>query len=499
MKWEREDLILSPTERTKRVLGGTMGGIENFLSFTFETCEDEGFCGWLPTLDTQIQIGEDNQVYYKYFEKDTCSKRTVQAKTAMNENTKIQILSNDTVRRLLTTREDMGAKTKGAVIDQYAVKLLHSGYSREQTRKILKNGIKGYLGRMRSRELRGLKLRSTAWESRRTRYMGKLLDRTGWYRKKKTAKPMGKTVDKNNRPWSKTGEQINSTEEQEFKTVLFVEYTKNGELAKNMRELLARLETVVGFRVKVVERAGASLKSLFPTTNLWDGQKCGRADCTTCEQGAEMLPNCTKSSLLYENICGICNPKAGEDRELVEVNQEIPTVHVGETSRSIYERSKEHWGAWKSKSDKSHIWKHQVDVHGGAPPKFYMRVVRFYKTALSRQIGEAVRIRRRGGGGSILNSKAEFDRCRIPRLVVEAQDQEEVKAMEEQERQEVQELLREQEEEWGSQRLLEREQLDRAHRSQITKITQRSTAEKREQEKIKGGAMKKKLKSMREQ
>ena len=109
-----------------------------------------------------------------------------------------------------------------------------------------------------------------------------------------------------------------------------------------------------------------------------------------------MLPNCTKSSLLYENVCGQCNPKAGEDRELTEVRQDVPTLYVGETSRSIYERAKEHWGAWRSRTDASHIWKHQQDIHQGAEPKFFMRVVRNYKSALSRQIGEAVRIRRRG-------------------------------------------------------------------------------------------------------
>ena len=52
-----------------------------------------------------------------------------------------------------------------------------------------------------------------------------------------------------------------------------------------------------------------------------------------------------------------------------------------------------------------------------------MRVVKHYKTPLSRQIGEAVRIRRRGGEGSILNSKAEYSRCRIPRLVIEETDE----------------------------------------------------------------------------
>ena len=62
-----------------------------------------------------------------------------------------------------------------------------------------------------------------------------------------------------------------------------------------------------------------------------------------------------------------------------------------------------------------------------------MRVVRSYKTALSRQIGEAVRIRRRGGAGLILNSKSEYNRCKIPRLVLEELDEEQIKAMEDKE------------------------------------------------------------------
>ena len=52
------------------------------------------------------------------------------------------------------------------------------------------------------------------------------------------------------------------------------------------------------------------------------------------------------------------------------------------------------------------------------------KVVSASRTALSRQIREAVRIRRRGGAGSILNSRSEFNRCYIPRLVVEEEENE---------------------------------------------------------------------------
>ena len=49
-------------------------------------------------------------------------------------------------------------------------------------------------------------------------------------------------------------------------------------------------------------------------------------------------------------------------------------------------------------------------------PEFHLRPIKFHRTALERQIHEAVRIRRRGGEESLLNSKAEYNRCKITRL-----------------------------------------------------------------------------------
>ena len=56
---------------------------------------------------------------------------------------------------------------------------------------------------------------------------------------------------------------------------------------------------------------------------------------------------------------------------------------------------------------------HQEQAHSlEEEPKFIMRVVKTsYRTALSRQIGESVRIRSRGGEGGILNSKDENSRA----------------------------------------------------------------------------------------
>ena len=83
---------------------------------------------------------------------------------------------------------------------------------------------------------------------------------------------------------------------------------------------------------------------------------------------------------------------AKEARELKGSGDvEVPSIYVGESSRSIQERSIEHWADFKKESNKSHILKHQSMVHGGGAPSFIMRAVSFHKTALSRQVAEAER------------------------------------------------------------------------------------------------------------
>ena len=84
--------------------------------------------------------------------------------------------------------------------------------------------------------------------------------------------------------------------------------------------------------------------------------------------------------------------------------------------------------------------KHQAMEHGGEPPAFHMRVVSYHRSALNRQVKEAVRIRRRGGASNILNSRSEFNRCHIPRLVLEEDGEETTKERNQEENRELEEL-----------------------------------------------------------
>ena len=179
------------------------------------------------------------------------------------------------------------------------------------------NGVKGYERKVKeSKRPGGRRLHRTSAESRGTQIRKKLLDKTEWFKKRNNgrqeeAKSMHRVLHK--QPRKQLQSSLSTTcKPLKTRSVLFVEQTKDGRLAKDIREGLLRLEGILGFRIKVVEKAGAPLKRIFPNTNPWAGAHCSREDCVTCNQGAEELPNCTKRNLVYENICLECNPEASK-------------------------------------------------------------------------------------------------------------------------------------------------------------------------------------------
>ena len=423
-------------------------------------------------------MDQDNQIQFKYFEKPTTTNTTIRRSTAMAENAKVQSLSNDLVRRLLNTMDQLLSSYKAEVVNGYGAKLRTSGYSLDQTRRILCNGMKGYRAKVARRGAMGIRLYRTAGESVGTRFKKKLLSKSNWYKGRRNgskAGPLGAGGEGTpglggtkvgTAMGTKKGGKVKKgttggNKNLKTRAVLFVDQTPNGELAKLIREQIQTLEPVLGYRLRVVERTGRNLLSHFPQTKTWSGVECGISECITCNQGGEEIPNCTRASVVYESICSLCNPGVGGKGELKKVKEGPPSLYVGESSRSIQERASEHWGAARRGEEESHMVRHQKLVHPGAPPQFHFKVVSSHRTALNRQIREAVRIRRRGGSGSILNSKSEFNRCHIPRLVVEEEDEEKRKKRLEKEKLEKEEtgrMLDTMEMTWEERKTSEREQ-----------------------------------------
>ena len=95
----------------------------------------------------------------------------------------------------------------------------------------------------------------------------------------------------------------------------------------------------------------------------------------TCHQGDERRLDCPKRNILYESECTLCkddkdggNKKSGKG------------VYVGESSRSIYERAKEHVAGKDSKDEDNHQIKHWLSSHEDllSPPPFKFTIIKTF-------------------------------------------------------------------------------------------------------------------------
>ena len=223
--------------------------------------------------------------------------------------------------------------------------------------------MRGHESRWIRYQKQGRPLRRTGKASKGARVTKKLREKTSWFRQKsqEDCYPGGKKTT------GTTTGKTKKTSEVPRKTCLFVEYTSKGELAKKLRDTIQKLEPILGFGIKVVEKTGLPITANFPSES-WDGAPCGRLDCITCTQGAETVPPCTRQSMVYENVCLVCNEGAKSGKKVVQKNLEVPSIYVGESSRSIKERAEEHWQAFKNGNEGSHILKHQTLQHQNQEP-----------------------------------------------------------------------------------------------------------------------------------
>ena len=235
--------------------------------------------------------------------------------------------------------------------------------------------------------------------------------------------------------------------EKKIEGVIFIQHTEHSTLARNIRCRLQELEKNGKIKIKIVERAGEKLVDLLHRSDAWSNRDCDRLDCLICESAGEEGTKgaCKRRSIIYETYCVTCQEEKEKLEEIRNDNKETTErdenkkrklennnekekknmkdykiKYIGESYRSAFERGCEHRDDLKYKREKSHLLKHFIVAHPGTKLedlKFGMRVVRKCKTALERQVGEAVSIHiAQREGYTLLNSKSEYSRCSLPRL-----------------------------------------------------------------------------------
>ena len=198
---------------------------------------------------------------------------------------------------MLNTSENIDMSIRRTIVDDFAQKLINSGYSIPSSRKIVIAGLKGYEKKVyNSKKEGGRKLRRTAKESNVTRQQKKMTAKTEWFRERKRCRDLldeSLEEDEIARGWKRSKrsgwkdnislpdgcKRKNERKEDEMikiRSLLFVVGTKKGELAADLRKVVLRMKKIVKYNTKIVERGGSKLRHILSNSNPWKGKHCER-------------------------------------------------------------------------------------------------------------------------------------------------------------------------------------------------------------------------------
>ena len=285
------------------------------------------------------------------------------ANTAQAVSCRNSVHTQEIMRRLLNSSPLLDWKSCVApVLSEYMLRMMQHGYPQQYRVDTLTRALRIY-DHMVEEEKKGIRplFRPKDWNIPARR----------------------KEKEKKKYKWSTKGGHI---------APIFVPPTPNGELA-NYLKMIADNEAEAGVHFKIIETGGISLRSILQKSNPLKTLGCDNADCLPCKEGRGAGGDCEGGGMNYEIECQICT---GDKK----------SVYIGESSRNLYTRCKEHLQRYRQGEEKSFIAKHQEKEHGGQEPKYKARVTARTRDCLSRQVREAVLIRR--SDSTILNGKSEW-------------------------------------------------------------------------------------------
>ena len=324
--WERIDVEENLPEEVRmgKICLEAMNAVNSDLTFTVETVHDFPNKR-LATLDLEVDV-VDNQIIYSYFQKTMKTPLVIDERSAMSDHQKFSILTNEVIRRMSNISEKISIEEKVQVINTFTQELKNSGYNRKRAREIVVCGLLGLERKRMRRKREGQPFHRPGKMTAGKRNRKKLTGKTDWFKTK------SRDIEEEEMKKRELKERIMEPEKKEKagqsttkrgkdpQSVMFVPYTPNSELAKELRKVEDMMEALSGMRIKIVEKAGIQMKQILVKSNPWAGSDCGREGCLPCETKLETGQGagkpCYKRSCIYETWCETC--KEGDEEEARE-------------------------------------------------------------------------------------------------------------------------------------------------------------------------------------
>ena len=378
-----EDESKTGSKVTFEILKEIAEEVDPMLKFTIDT-PDNLKDNKIAVLDLKVQVNEKEnyRIDYEHFEKETKHPKVILADSALSMKQKRTILTQEGLRILRNTKIELGEEVRIGHLNKFMIKMKKSGYNQKFRTEIVDSAMKAF-DIMIENDRKGIKplFRDRTWKSeeRRTEKQNK---KRNWFR----------------------------TENNKYKSVLFVPPTPGSQLAKELQSRENELNKYNEERIKIVESGGVKIEELLTKKNPFKKSKCGETKCPLCmsknpDETIEIL--CNTNNIGYRWTCQNCE-KLNKKR-----------VYEGESSRSARLRGKEHLQGYKNKNEANMLYKHRVLEHPDEENiQFKMEITGLFKDPLTRQANEAVRIKN-CEKSDILNSKSQFSHPPITRIVVD--------------------------------------------------------------------------------
>ena len=372
----KADEGIAPDKRTMLLFMAVGNSIHPSIQLEVDYPSQHGD-GKLPVLDLKMWVEENEKnreqrgyqvVMHEFYAKEVSSKSVVSAKSALSWGSKRTILTQEVLRILLNCSPKLPWEVVVSHVNNMMLRLQYSGYNQKFRTRVVVSAMKAYKNIC-------------------------LQDANG-------VTPMYRS-----REWrqSQCSEEKSRKKETWYKrdgcdSVIFVPATPNSELKRRYDEQIRQ----AGFRMKVIEQSGTTLRKKLQRSNPFKDKRCRRDDCMVCEN--EGKGSCRATGVTYEIACKECKCK-----------------YVGETARSGYSRGTEHEQLAGSSEERSALLRHAKSCHQGTP-NFTMNVTGvFGDDAMLRQITESVHIKNTPPQ-ELLNSKKEWNYYNIPRATVVMED-----------------------------------------------------------------------------
>ena len=332
--------------------------------------------GMIPMLDMEVGVNQTGHIYRKFYTKPMNTPFTILSRSAHSWQIKRSTLTQEGVRRLLNTSLNAPSHVRNQILADWDQKMNVSGYDINFRANVIKAAVQIYTHKVTLSKSGGRPLyRPAGWEASE-RDIEKLVKRQTWY--------SGNGNERNLAP-------------------LIIDPTPSGKLENHISQILKESARLTGIRIKMCQRGGTKVSSAAKSDPFAD-ILCDRDNCPVCSS-PDSRGGCRHSNVGYELVCNSCS------------EQGITATYQGETSKSSYERGKQHTEGLTKKVDDNPIWKHSQLVHNSDNKvSFSMHVKGRFRKPMERQENEAIRIRE-SVSVQQLNSKKEFHQPTIIRLI----------------------------------------------------------------------------------